>query len=74
MDLMDIMTRIAAPIMNILKSKGYDGENPWADYANAGISDQQIASGWMFRNADKPANIREEDSETPGLQVKLLNL
>jgi arylsulfatase A-like enzyme len=26
-----------------------------------------MASGWMFMNADKPANIREEDSETPWL-------
>ncbi|MGC1503759.1 MAG: sulfatase-like hydrolase/transferase [Sulfitobacter sp.] len=56
-----------SPYNEFLKSKGYDGENPWADYANAGISDDQIASGWMFRNADKPANIREEDSETPWL-------
>lgn len=56
-----------SPYNEYLKSKGYDGENPWADYANAGISDDQIASGWMFRNADKPANIREEDSETPWL-------
>lgn len=56
-----------SPYNDYLKSKGYDGENPWADYANAGISDEQIASGWMFRNADKPANIREEDSETPWL-------
>ncbi|MCO4826086.1 MAG: sulfatase-like hydrolase/transferase, partial [Amylibacter sp.] len=40
---------------------------PWADFANAGITDEQIASGWMFRNADQPANIREEDSETPWL-------
>ena len=56
-----------SPYNEYLKSKGYDGENPWADYANAGVSDDQIASGWMFRNADKPANIREEDSETPWL-------
>ena len=56
-----------SPYNEYLKSKGYDGENPWADYANAGISDKQIASGWMFRNADKPANIREQDSETPWL-------
>lgn len=56
-----------SPYNEYLKSKGYDGDNPWADYANAGISDDQIASGWMFRNADKPANIREEDSETPWL-------
>jgi len=56
-----------SPYNEYLKGKGYDGENPWADYANAGVSDDQIASGWMFRNADKPANIREEDSETPWL-------
>ncbi len=56
-----------SPYNEYLKSKGYDGENPWADHANAGVEDDQIASGWMFRNADKPANIREEDSETPWL-------
>ncbi|MBR9863025.1 MAG: sulfatase-like hydrolase/transferase [Rhodobacteraceae bacterium] len=56
-----------SPYNEYLKSKGYPGENPWADFANAGITDDQIASGWMFRNADKPANIREEDSETPWL-------
>ncbi|MDF0597998.1 sulfatase-like hydrolase/transferase [Psychromarinibacter halotolerans] len=56
-----------SPYNEYLKAKGYDGENPWADYANAGIEDGEIASGWMFANADKPANIREEDSETPWL-------
>ncbi|WP_299369864.1 sulfatase-like hydrolase/transferase [uncultured Tateyamaria sp.] len=56
-----------SPYNEYLKSKGYDGENPWADYANAGIRDGQIASGWMFDNTDLPANIREEDSETPWL-------
>jgi arylsulfatase A-like enzyme len=56
-----------SPYNEYLKSKGYDGENPWADYANAGVSDDQIASGWMFRNADQPANIAEQDSETPWL-------
>ena len=56
-----------SPYNEYLKSKGYTGENPWADYANAGVEDGQKASGWMFDNADKPANIREEDSETPWL-------
>lgn len=56
-----------SPYNAYLKSKGYDGENPWADYANAGLEGDDIASGWMFDNADKPANIREEDSETPWL-------
>jgi len=61
-----------SPYNEYLKGKGYDSENPWADYANAGIDDDQIASGWMFRNADKPANIREEDSETPWLTTKTI--
>jgi len=57
-----------SPYNEYLKSKGYDGENPWADYANAGVDDKgDMASGWMFVNADKQANIREEDSETPWL-------
>lgn len=56
-----------SPYNEFLKSKGYPSENPWADFANAGIEDEHIASGWMFRNADKAANIREEDSETSWL-------
>ena len=62
-----------SPYNEYLKSKGYDGENPWADYANAGVSDAEIASGWMFRNADKPANIKEEDSETPWLTAQTID-
>ena len=56
-----------SPYNEYLKSRGYAGDNPWADYANAGIDAGEKASGWMFDNADKPANIREEDSETPWL-------
>ncbi len=56
-----------SPYNAYLKSRGYDGENPWADYANAGLDGDNIASGWMMQNADKPANIREQDSETPWL-------
>ncbi|KEJ88962.1 sulfatase-like hydrolase/transferase [Sulfitobacter donghicola] len=62
-----------SPYNEYLKSKGYPSENPWADFANAGIDDEgDIASGWMFRNADKAANIREEDSETPWLTQKTI--
>jgi len=49
-----------------LRSKGYRSENPWHDFANSGVDDDgDIASGWFMKNADKPANIAEEDSETP---------
>ena len=57
-----------SPYNAYLKAKGYDGVNPWADYANAGVDDgEDIASGWFMANADRPANIAEEDSETPWL-------
>ncbi len=57
-----------SPYNEYLKSKGYPSDNPWSDFANAGVDENgDIASGWMFANADKPANIREEDSETPWL-------
>lgn len=56
-----------SPYNEYLKSKGYPSQNPWADFANAGLDGEDKAPGWMFMNADKPANIREEDSETPWL-------
>ncbi len=57
-----------SPYNEYLKSKGYPGDNPWANHANAGVDENNdVATGWIFANADKPANIREEDSETPWL-------
>lgn len=51
-----------------LRSKGYAGDNPWHDYANSGIDDAgNVLSGWFLENSDQPANIREDDSETPYL-------
>ncbi|MDG1129173.1 MAG: sulfatase-like hydrolase/transferase [Paracoccaceae bacterium] len=51
-----------------LREKGYEGDNPWHDHANSGIDDDgNVLSGWFLNNSDKPANIREEDSETPYL-------
>ena len=49
-----------------LRSKGYKSRNPWHDFANAGVDDDgEMASGWFMKNAGRPANIKEEDSETP---------
>ena len=49
-----------------LTEKGYTGDNPWHDWANAAPGDgNQVASGWAMRNARKPARVDEEDSETP---------
>ena len=56
------------PYNDYLKAKGYPGENPWHDFANAGLGeDGDMASGWFMENADRPANIAEQDSETPWL-------
>ncbi|MEO3997154.1 alkaline phosphatase family protein [Mesorhizobium sp. CAU 1732] len=56
------------PYNDYLKAKGYPGANPWHDFANAAVDDEgEMASGWFMENADKPANIAEEDSETPWL-------
>jgi len=63
-----------SPYNEYLKTKGYEAENPWKDYANAGIDeDGNMDSGWLTKNADKPANIREEDSETPWLTSRTID-
>jgi len=63
-----------SPYNDYLKAKGYPGDNPWHDYANSGIDeDGSIASGWMLKHSDKPANIREEDSETPWLTSRTID-
>jgi len=62
-----------SPYNEYLKARGYPGENPWADFANAGVDGDEIASGWMLGNADRPANIAEEDSETPWLTSRAID-
>jgi arylsulfatase A-like enzyme len=48
-----------------LNERGYAGDNPWHDWANAALDGERLASGWAMRHARKPARVREEDSETP---------
>ena len=63
-----------SPYNEYLKAKGYEAANPWAMHANAGVNeDGDIASGWMLHNTDKPANIREQDSETPWLTQRTID-
>ena len=51
-----------------LRERGYEGDNPWHDYANSGIdATGNVLSGWFLKNSAEPANIAEEDSETPYL-------
>jgi len=48
-----------------LRERGYGGDNPWHDYANAAEApDGEILSGWYLRNARLPARVADEHSET----------
>jgi len=49
-----------------LRKLGFDGDNPWHDWANAAADDDgDLLSGWFLKNAGKPARIPDEHSETP---------
>ncbi|WP_085864906.1 sulfatase-like hydrolase/transferase [Pseudooctadecabacter jejudonensis] len=61
-----------SPYNEYLKSKGYGGNNPWADFANAATDGDDVASGWFMKNANQPANIDEPDSETPWLTTEAI--
>ncbi|WP_425407221.1 alkaline phosphatase family protein [Hwanghaeella sp.] len=51
---------------SFLRQQGYDGENPWHDFANAAEGpDGEILSGWVMRHANLPARVKQEHSETP---------
>jgi arylsulfatase A-like enzyme len=48
-----------------LKRLGYEEPNPWHTSANAGEGpDGEVLSGWFLRNAQLPARVAEEHSET----------
>ena len=56
-----------------LKSKGYSADNPWHDNANAGVDENlNVKSGFELINSSMPANVREEDSETPWLTGQMI--
>ena len=62
-----------SPYNEYLRDKGYEAENAWHDFANSGLEDGEVASGFLMQNAGKPANIREEDSETTWLTSRTID-
>ena len=57
--------RDSAPYTHYLRGLGYEGRNPWHDWANAGEGARgEILSGWKMRNAHLPARVPEQHSET----------
>lgn len=54
-----------------LRDQGYEGANPWNDYANAGEGpDGEILSGWYLQNSNLPARVKEEHSETAYMTMR----
>lgn len=48
-----------------LRARGFEGENPWHDWANSGESDDgALLSGWLIANNQAAARLPEEHSET----------
>ena len=48
-----------------LRSHGFEGENPWHDWANSAEGPNgEILSGWHLKNSPLPARVPEEHSET----------
>jgi arylsulfatase A-like enzyme len=48
-----------------LRAQGYSEANPWHDHANAALDESgALASGWLLRNAHRPARIPDALSET----------
>jgi arylsulfatase A-like enzyme len=63
-----------SPYNEYLRQKGYSAENPWHDNANSGVDDSgDIASGFLMKNAARPANVRTEDSETVWLTTRAID-
>ncbi len=60
-----------APYQKYLRDLGYESENPWGDFANAGLANAneeeagEVLSGWFLKNSRIPARVKEEHSETP---------
>lgn len=54
-----------------LREQGYEGENPWNDYANSADGENgEILSGWHLQNSNLPARVKEEHSETAYMTMR----
>lgn len=62
-----------SPYNEYLEAKGYESSNGWSEHANAvTLEDGEVTSGWFMKYIDRPANVAEEDSETPWLTSRAI--
>jgi len=51
---------------NYLRSQGFEGDNPWHQWANAVVDEAgNVRSGYFLRNNRYPSRLPEEHTETP---------
>jgi len=49
-----------------LRKQGFDGDNPWENWANSTVDDEgRIRSGWFLKYSNRAARVPDEHSETP---------
>ena len=54
-----------------LREHGMDGDNPWEEWANTGVTpDGELVSGWALENSGYPARVPKEHSETAWLTTR----
>lgn len=67
----DFPGRQAEDYDQYLREHGFDGDNPWEEWANSADGpDGTLLSGWLLKNAPFPARVPAEHSETAWLTTR----
>ena len=54
-----------------LRERGFDGENPWEEWANSADGPNgELLTGWLLKNSRLPARVPAEHSETAWLTTR----
>ncbi|MEM7343935.1 MAG: sulfatase-like hydrolase/transferase [Chloroflexota bacterium] len=69
----DRKTRSGGAYNDYLRQQGYEADNPWHRHANGALDETGVfQSGWFMENANRPADIEEEHSETPATTTRAM--
>jgi len=70
----DKRTDLSLRYNQYLAALGYDGDNPWHNWANSAAGpDGQVLSGWSLRHAHLPARVAEPHSETAWMSDRAID-
>ncbi|NNL18907.1 MAG: alkaline phosphatase family protein [Boseongicola sp.] len=54
-----------------LRAHGFDGDNPWEEWANSAEGENgELLTGWLLKNSHLPARVPAEHSETAWLTTR----